>query len=221
MICARWSSCILAAAAITLLSGCMVPQARYDQTSAELAKKTELLNQATTDNARLTRQISDQDQRILSLLAMGDKRMDRLFHVKDVSLGDYTGGVDTNGKAGDDAIKVYLLPMDQDGSILKAAGDVKIQLYDLAAAPADNLIGEYNFSVDQIGKYWSSGFLTYHYSFVCPWKQPPQHNQITVRVEFVEYLTGRHFTAQKVCSINPIITSTQPAKPTSQNAGEK
>jgi hypothetical protein len=33
-----------------------------------------------------------------------------------------------------------------------------------------------------------------------------------VRVEFVDYLTGEHFTAQKVCAIKMPPASSQPAK---------
>ena len=53
------------------------------------------------------------------------------------------------------------------------------------------------------GATWAfSGFMTNYYSFICPWKSsPPAHEEITVRVEFVDYLTGKSFTAQKTCKL--------------------
>ncbi|MFB3891241.1 MAG: hypothetical protein ACE15C_04365 [Phycisphaerae bacterium] len=186
-----------------------------DKAAAKCAKEHEELVAATNENKRLSEQIAEQDKRILSLMALGDKRLDKLFHVKSVDLGSMTGGINTTGRqdAGDDAIKVYVLPMDQDGSIIKAAGDVKVQLFDLAAPPDDNLVGECQWPVDQIGKFWSSGFFTYHYSFICPFKVTPKHAEITVRVEFTDYLTGKHYTAQKVCKIKlPPAPETQPAE---------
>jgi hypothetical protein len=61
-------------------------------------------------------------------------------------------------------------------------------------------------------KNWYSGFLsmTYHYSFVCPWKRPPAKSELIVHVEFTDYLTGRHITALK--TINVQMPTTQPAK---------
>lgn len=210
-----WLSPLLALIAAAMSSGCGPSQAQYNQVQEELTKKTAALNQASVENDRLAKQVAQQDERILSLLALGDKRLEKLFYVKSISLGDYTGGYDSDGKSGDDAIKVFLLPMDQYGSIIKAAGEVKIQLFDLAAPPAENLLGEYSFDVDQVGKSWASGFLTYHFSFVCPWKVLPKHNQVTVRVEFVDYLTGRHFSAQKICTINlpPAPATAETTKP--------
>ena len=107
---------------------------------------------------------------------------------------------------------MYVKPIDQHGSVLKAAGQVTIELYDLAANPNENLIGKYEWTVDETAKRWFSGFVSYHYTFECPWpSSPPKHRQITVRVSFVDYLTGKTFTAQKLCKVN-LPAAAQPAK---------
>ena len=160
--------------------------------------------------------IVDQQKQIRSLLALGKaKRLEKIYHVSKIAIGRYTGGVDTDGVAGHDAIKVFLRPIDQDGSTLKAAGDVKIQIFDLALPEKKNLIGEYKWPVDKISKQWSGGFMTYHFSFVCPWKKtsPPKHKKLTVRVEFLDYFTGKTFAAQKVCEVRVKPTPTTATKP--------
>ena len=116
--------------------------------------------------------------------------------------------MDLDGREGHEGIKVFLRPLDADESVIKAAGDVKIQLYDLAAPKGRNLIGEYVWSAEKISQQWSSSAFTYHYSFECPWKKGavPKHEEITVRVEFTDYLTGKVFSTQKICKVKlPVI----------------
>ena len=193
---------------LPLLAGCQYFE-QPNKLQQELDKTTTALNEAKNENKRLSEQLQKQDERILSLMNLGDKRLEKLYYVQKVDLGDYTGGISSDGGDQQDAVKVFLLPTDQDGAVIKAAGSVKIQLFDLAAPAEQNLIGECEFPIDEVRKHWSSGFLTYHYSFVCPWKKTVlPHEDLTVRVEFVDYLTGKHLTAQKVVKVKPA-----PAKP--------
>jgi len=207
----RMSATVLMIVILTLAGGCAA-QAEYDRVNEQLGAARRELHKLTESKEGLEAVIIDQQKQIRSLQALGQKRMSRLFHVKHIKLGGHSGAVDIDGQAGDDGIKIYLLPIDRDGSTIKAAGDVNIQLYDLAATPAENLIGEYHWDVDKISKQWSSGFMTYHYSFVCPWKSgPPKHDQITARVVFVDYLTGKRFSTQKLCKVK-LPPTTRPAK---------
>lgn len=194
---------------VAALSGCtMVPKSQYNESQDQLAKSTAALGEARNEVKRLSEHVARQDERILSLLTLGDKRLDKLNAVTSISLGNYTGAIASEGKDATDAVKVYLLPMDSDGAVVKAAGEVKIQLFDLAAPADQNLIGQCEYDVDEVRKHWASGFLTYHYSFVCPWKQGLRpHEDLTVRVEFVDYLTGTHFTTQKVVKVTPLPAS--------------
>jgi hypothetical protein len=97
---------------------------------------------------------------------------------------------------------VYVKPVDKDGDVIKVAGDIRIQLYDLAASPTQNLIGEYFVSVEQVGKLWNGKLLTGHFSIKCPWPSgPPKHAEVTIRVVFVDYLTKRVVSAQSTCQV--------------------
>jgi len=195
------ASWIASATMLASLAGCMVPKDDLDATNEKLLQAERQLDDLRRDNADLSDELAAKRKQIDSLMKLGDKRLEAIFHVVRIELGRYTGGFDSDGKPGQDAIKVYLDPIDADGSTIKAAGDVTIQLYDLAADPKANLLGEYHWSVAEISKQWSSGFVAYHYSFVCPFKSPPAHDEITIRVEFVDYLTGKTFTAQKAVKV--------------------
>ena len=186
-----------------------------DRQELEVARKN--IEKLEEQNAQLRSVVSRQQDQIGLLLKLGEKRLEKIFHVTRIELGRYTGGIDLDGRSGHEGIKVFLRPLDADGGVIKAAGSVKIQFFDLAAPGEKNLIGRYAWGVDEISKYWSSSAFTYHYSFECPWKPaPPTHDKITVRVEFTDYLTGKTFTAQKVCEVKlpPPAVPMSPTTPT-------
>ena len=169
---------------------------------AELVRLREDNRKLRAANEALNRDLIERQRRIDSLLGLGQKRLDRLYQIQAIRLGQYTRGTDLDKKPGHDAVKVQLEPIDQRGDVIKAAGDVKVQLYDLAKPGQAGLLGEYQWNAEQLGKTWVSGFIIYHFALTCPWKtHPPKHDIVTVRVEFVEYLTGRKFTAQKAVKI--------------------
>jgi len=116
-------------------------------------------------------------------------------------LGRHSGGVNVDGKPGHDVIRVFLSPRDRDGSSIKAAGDVKIALYDLAAPGGKALISKHEFPVSEISKHWASGFITYQYSFDCKLLPAPTGDKITIHASFTDYLTGKTFTAQKPVTV--------------------
>lgn len=174
------------------------------------AEAREKLHQAQERNAQLRRdldacrkELAARETRIRTLLALGDRRLQQLFTVAGIRLGRYTGGLDIDGEPGDEGVRVILRPVDATGSALKAAGDVTIELFDLAAE-ADRRIGRYRFGVETIGEHWSEALGSYHYSFDCLWQgPPPAHESLTIRVEFVDYLTGETFTTQRAVEVSP------------------
>jgi len=175
-----------------------IKQLRKDLESARA--ETKAARQAVTEAGS---ELARRQKRIDTLVGLGPDRLKKLYYAKSIKLGQYTGGADLDGQAGDDGVKVFLRPIDSNGDTIKAAGTVTVQLYDLAQPADKTLIGEYKWSVDEVAKAFSGGFMTYHFSFTCPWKSgPPKHAGITVRVEFIDYLTGKTLSTQKVCKVN-------------------
>ncbi|MBN1555470.1 MAG: hypothetical protein JXA11_12050 [Phycisphaerae bacterium] len=147
----------------------------------------------------LSAKVEDQKKQIETLQALGEKRVEYVFTVASVEIGRHSGGVNLDRRPGHDAVQVFLSPMDRDGHVLKAAGDVKIQLFDLAQPAERTLLAAYSFPVKDIAQHWAGGMLANQYSFECrlPDNANPAHRQITLHVTFVDYLTGKTFTAQK------------------------
>ena len=134
--------------------------------------------------------------------SISEDGLKKIFYPEQIELDKLSGGADYDGQPGDDGVTVYLKPVDKDGDVIKVAGDIRIQLFDLAAPPAQNLVGEYFIAVDQVGKLWHGKLLADHYTIKCPWpKGPPQHNEITIRATFVDYLTKRVVSSQTVCQV--------------------
>ncbi len=189
-----------------LAGGCeaTVSKAKFDRLNQQWLDALRDNSDLTRRNAQLHETIRRQNEQIVTLQALGDKRLDKLFHVSSIEIGRHSGGVNTDGRVGDDVVKVYLQPIDQFGHVIKAAGEATVQLFDLAEPPPQNLIGEYHWPVDELGKQWAGGFVgSSQFTLTCPWPAgPPAHDQITIRAVFVDYLTGRTFTAQKVVKIS-------------------
>lgn len=198
---------------VAVAGGCAETNPRVVRLSEDLVERDKQIDQLRRDVARLEEESAGYRRQIHTLQELGPQRLDRLFHVVRVGLSRYTGGYGDDAPAGHDGVRVYLEPVDAAGSIIKAAGDVTIQLFDLAEPAEDSLVGQYTFDAETIGKHWYGGAFTDRYMLECPWpNSPPRHSQITVRATFVDILTGRSFTAQRVCTVKlPPTAGSQPA----------
>lgn len=183
-----------------LIVGCdQVPSDVHSQLITEQKR----VRQLEQDNEALVQEHLRQERQMETLLVLGEKRLERLYFVDSIKIGRYSGGWDLDGDGKQDGVKVFLSPHDQYGTVIKAAGAATVQLYDLAAKPDENLIAEFNWTVEELPKMWASGFMSYHYTLNCPWGEaPPANDIVTVRVVFVDYLTGKTFYAQKACEID-------------------
>jgi hypothetical protein len=149
----------------------------------------------------LTAENADQKKRIQTLSGLGEKRMEKLCTVEKIEIDRRSGGLDTDKKPGHDVIKLFLLPKDASGDTIKAAGEIKIQLFDLAGPEGENLFAEYAYDAEQAAEHFTAGMFAYHYSFDLTWPNPPAHSDLTLRVTFTDYLTGKTHAAQKLVQL--------------------
>ena len=213
---AALAACIIPAACVMLTACTPQPPARLD---ANMLLEVERLR---TSNEELHKQLVQRDEQILALQNLGDKRLGQLYTVQQITLCSGTGGASTDDKPGDEAVKVNVGPIDQYGSVLKAAGSMKVQVFDLAAPEGKNLLAECNYDPNAAAKNWVSGLFSSYYSFTLPLPAEPAHGELTVRAQFTEYLTGKTFTTQQVIKLSlPPKPAAQPAtKPATQPASQ-
>ncbi len=193
---------IPAAVLIAALAGCGDPDAHDPHVGFQRDRAYERVRQLESQNERLRRELRDANARIETLSALGEDRLEKLNRVQRVRFGSGTGGADLDDEPGDELVKVVLEPIDQDGAVVKAAGSVKLQLFDLAAdREPGKLVAELSADPDAVSDAWASGFLSRQYGFKLPVDVPDRDRELTLRVEFVDYLTGRTFTAQQVVTL--------------------
>ena len=169
------------------------------QRDAALAHAEELGKEVS----ELSTTVESQKKQIETLQGLGEKRLDNIFTVAAVEISRNSGGIDTDTTPGQDAVVVFLKPLDTNGDVLKAAGDVKIQLFDLAQPQNQTLYAEFTYPAKDISQYWAGGMLSNQYTFRCrfPEGTAPAHPDINLRVTFTDYLTGQTFTAQKLLKL--------------------
>jgi hypothetical protein len=168
-----------------------------DQLRAEIRRL-----EALADNQQQT--IESLQRGMSSFTRLGEKRLSTLFKVDHIEIGRLSGGRDFDGQQGDDGVTVYVRLFDQDGHAFKAAGDIDVYLYDLENPTQPLLLRHLRYDVDATKPLWYGRGLTYHYKVDCMWADsPPRGRDVTLRVHFLDYLTGETFQATRAVTITP------------------
>jgi len=187
---------VWALALLSLTAGCDLGGAAYRQVAAENLQLKDKAQKLEDQNKALTQQRDDLQARVDTLMNVGGQRLAAIPQVTKVEIGQWTAGYSAARGKGHDSVKVYLIPVDASGTALKAPGSLTIRLFDLAAPQGQELVGQCQLTPAELDKQWFSGaFMAYHYSVVCPFTRIPQHKDVTVRIEFVDYVTGKTFSA--------------------------
>jgi hypothetical protein len=159
--------------------------------------------------AALQSSMTELNRQLQIARGLSDEDLKKIFYPETLVIDRLSGGANYDYKPGDDGVTVYLRPVDKEGDVIKVAGDITIQLYDLAAPADQNLIGEYKIPVEQARSLWHGKLMTNHYTIKCPWPpgRAPKHTDITVRATFVDYLTKRVLSTQSTVTANVAPTS--------------
>jgi hypothetical protein len=210
----RGIQCVLLALLVMSAGGCALLGGSPSKANIELRKKTEVLARRVAELERLNsaqaQVIKGLRERMGSLPTLPATRLSRLFTTHGLKFGQLTGGWDRDLKnPGDEGIKVYVVPTDEDGQAIKATGAFKIELFDLADSSRP-LVGQWSFDVVAARKAWRGNFLDYEYVLECPWQERvPGHSELTLKVEFLDELTQTPFHSQQVIVVN-LLPTTQP-----------
>ena len=150
------------------------------------------LSELQQENQKLTQQV-----KTLVGLPKGVSLQD-LYAVERVLLGKYTGLYDKDRNGDYETLSVYIRPLDRDGDTIKAAGEVDVQLWDLSGDGSEALIREWHISAETLRTRWFSTLMAANYrlSFELPPDLLDTQSALTVRIRFLDYLTGQVFTDQ-------------------------
>lgn len=203
-------TCALMACAIIPLFGCekaqktATAQGNTKIISEQMALKQEV-EQLQKENERLK-----QENETLSKLP-GDKRAEALYKLQRVDIGRYTGIYREDPNSTNESLVAYVQPIDEAGDVIKAAGKVEIQLWDLNKPQSQAMLGEWKNEPNELKKMWVDSIaltgyrLKYNLPAAVPSTSLPSTQlgtgkagqPLTVRVTFTDYFSGRSFTEQK------------------------
>ncbi|MBL8877651.1 MAG: hypothetical protein JNG88_00905 [Phycisphaerales bacterium] len=183
-----------------MIAGCQ-PSNQADP-QIEIARLRETVAEKEREIEARSATITELQTRVAAAVGLDQKRLSYLFVPDRVVIDSLSGGIDEDDKPGDEGVVVYVKPIDRHGDALKAAGEIHVQLFDLANPPEQSLVGELRMPVEKAADFWYGQFLTSHYTLKCPWKSGfPAHNEITIRVTFVNLFPPRVLTAQAVANV--------------------
>ena len=122
-----------------------------------------------------------------------------------------SGGKDQDGDQADEALQLIVAPHDADGDLVKVAGQMEIEAYDMSRTGEDKRVGRWVFDSGEARKHWHSGFLSSGFQFHLPWEQSPGGKEILVHARLVTS-DGRQFDTNQTINVRPGLAAATPAR---------
>jgi hypothetical protein len=198
----RWRRLVLFLTLVGMLGGCRaITRNPYDKIEAELRTRERELaeTRAELDNARL---LNDAYARTPRATNPDDCRTPFL-PVKDIQLATGTGGADNDGRPGDEALQVVIVPRDGDNSAIKLPANVTVFAYEIARNGTKAAIGRWDVAPDTLRRTWKSGLFSTGYFLTLQWDQPPVYERVRIQVR-MQTLDGRVFEADRDITVRVI-----------------
>ena len=120
-----------------------------------------------------------------------------------------SGGKDRDGQPGDDVLVALISPLDQQGDLVKIAGEIEIEAFDMTRPSEDKRVGRWTFDSEQAAKAWHSGFVGAGLQFELPWQDAPTTKELLVHAR-LKTVDGRQFDTSTPLKVVPP-PSTAPA----------
>ena len=147
-----------------------------------------------TENEQLKEQVE-------TLSALGPEvRLEAFAAIKKVEIGKRSGLFDKDGDGVKEKLIVYVRPSDDTGDTVKIPGTITVQLWNLNNESDEAMLASWKFEPEEIKTLWASTFMTNYYRLTFDIAEilAGQEQELTVKVRFVDYVTGKILTAQKV-----------------------
>jgi len=164
-------------------------------------------NQTLTDRlANTEQQVQQLKKQVQTLSAVtDDTQPEDIYDLQKIRIWRYTNLYDKDEDGKLESLIVYLQPVDSDGDVIKAAGRVEVQLWDLNRDEAHALLATWNVSPDEIKKEWYATVLASNYRLIFDISKliNKYEKPLTVKVKFTDILSGKTFTEQRTIEPQP------------------
>ena len=134
--------------------------------------------------------------------ALLPEQLQSLFRVKGIQVNKLlTGGLDRDGRPGDDMLNVVLVPQDEHGEAVKLPGSIELEVIDLSAPANSRQVGVWRFSSEEVAGQWQSG-LSSGFQFRIPWHGRTASQDLLLHARFAT-ADGRQFDTSTDIRITP------------------
>lgn len=149
---------------------------------------------------QLTNEVESLRSRVNVLMGLQGQRSEELTTVESISIAPKSGIIDRDRDGTEETLVVYLHTRDTSGDGIKTGGRLHIALWDLARPQNRALIEEWELGPDELAGKWTSGLLGSFYRLHFPIGDYMDRlgKELTIKVEFLDYLTGKQFETQAV-----------------------
>ena len=196
----RTITIILAGCLLAFVAGCESGSASRVAMASEIEKLSREKADLNSQIEQLKSESGQLGKQIKALSGLSTDELEDLYKLQRIKIGGYTNFYDKDKDGKKEKLIVYVQPIDQDGDVIKVAGAVEVQLWDLTSPQANEaLIAEWDVPPNQLRKLWYAALKTnYRLSFDIADKIDSLAEPLTVKVSFTDYLTGKVFTEQTV-----------------------
>lgn len=200
--CGSHRTCGLLVLTAILLAGCGIGSERkhplelkVEALQREKAQIADSLEQCQVENEQWQQQVK-------AMAALPKDGRENPYKLTGVRIARFTGFYDKDEDGRREKLLVYLQPIDASGDIVKAAGTVHVQLWNLDDPNGHTLIGQWQVQPAELRRFWISALVSdYRIGFDVPLTPELLAQPLTVKITFTDYLTGEILRDQMV--INP------------------
>ncbi len=130
-------------------------------------------------------------------------RLEAFAAIKKIEIGKRSGLFDKDDDGIKEKLIVYVRPSDDTGDTVKIPGTITVQLWNLNNESDEAMLASWKLEPEEIKMLWAGTFMTNYYRLTFDIAEIPagQGQELTVKVRFVDYVTGKTLTAQKVIQL--------------------
>ena len=190
------------------VAGCVFAIAGCETVGEQKLSPAEQIQKLTHEKTLLTRQIeqyeseSRQLKKQLNTLAglEPSRTSESIYELQKVRIGRYTDFYDKDKDGKAEKLIVYIQPIDAEGDVIKAAGAVDVQLWNLNRPDGQALLGRWHVGPNELKKLWFATLITINYRLTFDVSNDITDLQepLTVKITFTDYLSGKVFEVQRV-----------------------
>lgn len=184
---------------LLLASGCGIGSERKSPAELQAEKLQQEKAALTGDAEQYQAEIEQLRAQVKALSALKD-HPDNPYELTTVRIAKISNFFDKDNNGTQETLVVYVQPIDAEGDIVKAAGTVGVQLWNLNNPNGEALLGQWKVEPGELRKLWFDSLTTtgYRLTFDRPEALKVFSEPLTIKVTFTDYLTGESFRAQQV-----------------------